>query len=125
MPGGVPDIVDNGVTGLLVEPDNSRAIAAAISDLRQNEDYRLALGRVGRKRVLREFNIENYVSAFEKTYQLLLDDPDSRLGFSRNIETGCMTRLLGRGAATGLRNLTTGSRIPSLIQPAAPAGAGR
>ena len=123
--GGIPEVIDNGVTGLLVEPDNSRAIAAAISDLRQNEDYRLALGRVGRKRVLREFNIENYVSAFEQTYKRLLEDPESKLGFSRNVETGCVTRLLGRGAATGLRNLTTGSRIPALIQPAAPARAGR
>jgi len=49
--GGVRDVVQNGVNGLLVDPQNTTAIKNAIIKLYQNEDLRQALGEGGKERV--------------------------------------------------------------------------
>ena len=52
--GGVPEIVVDGVTGLLVDPEDPRAIAAALRRLLGDPDLRRAMGAAGRERVERE-----------------------------------------------------------------------
>ncbi|MEO0394120.1 MAG: glycosyltransferase family 4 protein, partial [Pseudomonadota bacterium] len=42
--GGVPDIVEHGQTGLLVDPDDTRAFAQAVFDLLQDPERRRAMG---------------------------------------------------------------------------------
>ncbi|QQR91251.1 MAG: glycosyltransferase family 4 protein [Myxococcales bacterium] len=45
--GGVPDAVLDGVTGVLVSPDNSMELARVLDDLIKNKDKRDALGTAG------------------------------------------------------------------------------
>jgi glycogen(starch) synthase len=48
--GGVPELVEDGTTGLLVPPGDADALAVAIRTLAGNADLRLELGRAGRER---------------------------------------------------------------------------
>ena len=48
--GGIPDLVQDGETGHLVEPCDANQLAAAISDLLENPKHGKAMGREGRRR---------------------------------------------------------------------------
>ncbi len=50
--GGIPDAVEDGRTGMLVDGDSSERIAAALIELLSNEDQAAAMGAAGRQRVL-------------------------------------------------------------------------
>jgi len=54
--GGVPDAVADGVSGLLVEPDEPQELAARLSELLLDPARAAELGRRGRERVLSELN---------------------------------------------------------------------
>jgi glycosyltransferase involved in cell wall biosynthesis len=53
--GPLPSLVDDGVTGILVEPANPTALAHALRDGLADEAHLLALGEAGRQLVLREY----------------------------------------------------------------------
>jgi glycosyltransferase involved in cell wall biosynthesis len=54
--GGVTDVIEDGVSGLLVPPADSHAIAKAISRLRDEQERR-RLGAAARERVCAQFSI--------------------------------------------------------------------
>jgi glycosyltransferase involved in cell wall biosynthesis len=66
--GGVPDLIDDGVHGLLVEPRDPDGLAAAVADLLQDRDRAVELGRRARERRRREFDLDVTVRALEKLY---------------------------------------------------------
>ena len=51
---GIPELVRDGETGLLVPPDDPRALADAIERLARDESLRVRLGRQGRALVERQ-----------------------------------------------------------------------
>lgn len=53
--GGIPELITNGVGGLLVEPENSLQLATAITTIFSDESLGRRLGGNARKRVEREF----------------------------------------------------------------------
>jgi phosphatidyl-myo-inositol dimannoside synthase len=53
--GGIPDSVAEGVSGLLITPDDERELAARLVELLLDPARRAELGRRGRERVLAEF----------------------------------------------------------------------
>jgi len=63
----IPEVVENGHTGLLVEPRNVEALAEALVSLLQNKEQRLRMGLEGRERVLRLFSWDK---AAEQTLQI-------------------------------------------------------
>jgi glycosyltransferase involved in cell wall biosynthesis len=69
--GGLPDIVEDGVTGLLVKPRDPGALAAAVSNLLRNPERAAAMGRAGQKRQRDEFSIEAMARRFEELYEEL------------------------------------------------------
>lgn len=56
--GGVPELVVDGETGLIVEPEDPAALAEALDSLAADPARRRELGRRGRARVLDEFTPE-------------------------------------------------------------------
>lgn len=71
--GGIPEIVDDGIDGVLVAPADSAALARAIgSMLNDPERSRLMAGR-GRERVAGRFSFEGMTRAYESLYQTLLE----------------------------------------------------
>lgn len=54
--GGIPDAVDDGKSGFLVEPNNINEIKEKILYLLKNQDISREMGKYGRQRVIEEFN---------------------------------------------------------------------
>lgn len=67
--GGPEQILDDGVTGLLVDNGSAEAIASAIERLRVNADERRRLGNAARKAVSERFTLEAQVRAYEQLYE--------------------------------------------------------
>jgi len=82
---GIAEAVDDGVTGLLVEPGNTDALAAAISELLANGDRAALMGIRGRARVQQAFSLDRMVREIVTLYRGLLS-PFSKLN-SRETES--------------------------------------
>ena len=70
--GGVPEIVENGKTGLLVPPADSRAIEHAILELYRDEEQRERLARAGQQSVRMRFTVEQMVDKQLDSYHRFL-----------------------------------------------------
>ncbi|HUQ77855.1 MAG TPA: glycosyltransferase [Patescibacteria group bacterium] len=66
--GGIPEMVEDGVTGLLVEHDNPVALAAAVVRLLKDPAYAASIGRAGHDLVHERFCVELMVKAIEQIY---------------------------------------------------------
>jgi glycosyltransferase involved in cell wall biosynthesis len=69
---GCIEAVHDGVTGLLIPPRDSAALAAALSSYLDDQDMRIEHGRAGRERVLQEFRQEELWEAILEEYRRLL-----------------------------------------------------
>jgi phosphatidylinositol alpha-1,6-mannosyltransferase len=54
--GAVPEVVRDGETGLLVDPEDPRAVAEAIVQLLADRDLARRMGETGRRWVTEEFS---------------------------------------------------------------------
>lgn len=70
--GGLPEVVEDGVTGIVVAPRDVAATAAAIERLILDENLSKTLGRAGRERVQRLYDWQVNVSHMLTIYQELL-----------------------------------------------------
>ncbi len=67
--GGIPDMIEPGVHGLLVEPRDSAALAAAIGELLGHPGRATEMGLKGQERRRQKFDIEVTVSQIERLYE--------------------------------------------------------
>jgi glycosyltransferase involved in cell wall biosynthesis len=70
--GGMPEIVQDGISGLMVAPGDARALASAAVDLMSDHVQRRAMGRAGRVRAMSVFAWENIVPLVQSLYDRLL-----------------------------------------------------
>jgi len=68
---GIPEVVKDGVTGILVPPRDSKALANAILFLLCNPDKAKKMGKAGKERVNQYFSVETMVKKWDKLYQEL------------------------------------------------------
>jgi glycosyltransferase involved in cell wall biosynthesis len=73
--GGNPEVVQDGVTGLLVPPQDPAALARAICRLLEDRAMALRFGQAGRQRVTEHFSLEKMVRETESLYLSLLNGP--------------------------------------------------
>jgi glycosyltransferase involved in cell wall biosynthesis len=71
--GGLPDTVQHGQTGLLVPPADPAALAGAVAELLACPSRRQQMGRLGRSRCLRQFDIAATVAQLEGLYRTALN----------------------------------------------------
>jgi L-malate glycosyltransferase len=69
--GGIPEIVEDGVNGLLVPPRDAHALAAAIVRALKDEELRRRMGDAGFTRVNARFTVEHMVRATADVYERL------------------------------------------------------
>jgi glycosyltransferase involved in cell wall biosynthesis len=69
--GGVPDLVDDGVNGVLVEVDDAEAIARAVETFAADAERGRAMGGAGRKRVYPAFSAARLIGDVDRLYQEL------------------------------------------------------
>ncbi len=67
--GGLPEIVEHGVTGWLVEPGNPQDLARCIKDVVQNRERISQMGRAARERIFSRFSQESMVKELEKLFE--------------------------------------------------------
>lgn len=67
--GGLPDTVQHDETGLLVPPGDPAALATAVKQLLADPRRRREMGRRGRERCLRQFDIQATVAEVEALYR--------------------------------------------------------
>jgi phosphatidylinositol alpha-1,6-mannosyltransferase len=60
--GGVPEAISDGVSGVLVDPEDLGELRSAIKRLLEDEELRLKLGSAGYTRVIEEFTWPTIVS---------------------------------------------------------------
>jgi glycosyltransferase involved in cell wall biosynthesis len=61
---GIPELVEDGIEGLLVEQRNPDQLASALEFLLGNEEVREEMGRRGRLKIIGEFNIHQIPELF-------------------------------------------------------------
>ncbi len=67
--GGLPEIVDDGVTGLLVPPGDAEALGAAIRELAGDRSRSAAMGASARERALEQFSQERCTERIAELYR--------------------------------------------------------
>jgi glycosyltransferase involved in cell wall biosynthesis len=72
--GGIPEAVQDGITGLLVPPRDPQALADAVRYLLCHPEHVQAFGRAGRQRVQHAFTVEQMVCRTLKVYERVLAD---------------------------------------------------
>ena len=70
--GGVPELVREGVTGLLVPSEDAGALAQAMQALVDDPVRRQAMGAAARQHAVAHFDIRHTVRGYEQLYETLL-----------------------------------------------------
>ena len=63
---GIPELIEDGVSGILVEPDNVQALADALERVLVNLSLAQSLGNTARIKVLQHFSLSGQVERLEK-----------------------------------------------------------
>jgi starch synthase len=72
--GGVPDVVVDGETGLLIAYDDAAGLAQALLTLLADSDLRRRLGDAGLERLRTQFSYEQFTRRLRHTLQELASD---------------------------------------------------
>jgi len=70
--GGMPEVVEENVSGLIAEPRSPEALADKLLSLLRNDDLRQTMGQAAQLRVRKMFDIRNRVTAMENIYRKLI-----------------------------------------------------
>jgi glycosyltransferase involved in cell wall biosynthesis/GT2 family glycosyltransferase len=70
--GGIAEVCQDGVEGILAPPGDSAALAAGLARLAANSELRQKMGAAARKRYLAGFTLEHMISGLVKVYDELL-----------------------------------------------------
>ena len=71
--GGIPEIIQNYKTGILVPRNNCKKLAKAIQYLLENRDARSGMGQEGRKHVVKSYSLKSACKKLCAIYKQLID----------------------------------------------------
>ena len=74
--GGVPEVVEDGVTGYLAGVGDIQALAQGAIRILWNENLRDRMGRAGRKRVLELFHMDRITDQYIALYERVINSED-------------------------------------------------
>ncbi|MFO7321146.1 MAG: glycosyltransferase [Chloroflexota bacterium] len=66
---GIPELIEDGVTGYLIEPGNVDQLVDALERLVRDPELRRRLGRNGREKVVREFDLDQNAKTLIRYFQ--------------------------------------------------------
>ncbi len=87
--GGTRDLVEDGENGLLVPPEDPRALADAIQRVYEDGQLRKVLAENGRRTLKTRFNIDQTYQALLALYARVLDHPSDHQSSFRFNRVGC------------------------------------
>ena len=72
--GGIPEVIESGKEGILISPENPKALAQAINDLLENEELQKKLRQAAYKKVREKYSIEAYSAIMLDFYSSLVNN---------------------------------------------------
>lgn len=88
---GIPDLIVDGETGLLVEPNNAEQVADAIQRIAGDPALAERLAQAGRDHILKNFELETALQPLMDYYQRQLSRPQKTFKRQSNDSTGMKT----------------------------------
>jgi glycosyltransferase involved in cell wall biosynthesis len=82
--GGVPELIEDGITGLLTPPNDAEALAAALARLLEDPDLRMRLGKAARQRAEEKFSVRNEVDKLAALWSEILASEGTPTVFVRD-----------------------------------------
>jgi glycosyltransferase involved in cell wall biosynthesis len=70
--GGIPEVVDHNVNGLLVPSGEPADLALAVESLIRDPEHRETLGRAAQKKARTVFSADHIVSRYEAYYRAVI-----------------------------------------------------
>jgi glycosyltransferase involved in cell wall biosynthesis len=70
--GGIPDIIINNETGILVPPGDSTTLAMAINKMLENPEWTAQLGKNARERIVAHFSLNKMVDKYVGVYEAMV-----------------------------------------------------
>src|SRR5262249_8241818 len=67
--GGVPDVVRDGVDGLVVRPGDVETLAGQLAELAADAELRTRMGAAGRERVLERYGVDRLLEDVDRLYR--------------------------------------------------------
>ncbi|MFQ5792610.1 MAG: glycosyltransferase, partial [Acidobacteriota bacterium] len=86
---GIPELVEHGVTGLLVPPRDERALADAMALLYERQNLRQELGERGREKVAAEYDLAHNVAKLHSLFHTTCD----RMGKEHELSSSSFANL--------------------------------
>jgi len=71
--GGIPDIVQNGINGFLVQSGNEKQLAVAMGNLLNNRGLAERMGQVARQTITERFAVKQWAHNLERVYTRVCD----------------------------------------------------
>jgi len=71
--GGVPDLIESGKEGLIVQPGDVQGLSNAMASLLRNREARRSLGMAAARRARKNYDVPKMVQAYEELYENLVD----------------------------------------------------
>lgn len=71
-------VIQNGVNGIIVPPENAKELARALNELLANRELREEYGKEGRKMIEERFSWESIARKLSKIYKLVLSNYERR-----------------------------------------------
>jgi glycosyltransferase involved in cell wall biosynthesis len=72
---GIPELVEDGMEGMLVDPGRPQPLADALQQLSEDTELRFRMGDAGRVKVRTEFALENAVDELRLCFETLIAPP--------------------------------------------------
>ena len=73
--GGLPEVIDDGVEGYLVQPHDVKTMGARALEILGNPERQQQMSKAARKRALRQFCSTKIIPLYEKLYRRVLENP--------------------------------------------------
>ncbi len=70
--GGIPELIENGVSGILVEPADTAALAEGLVQVLEKPDYAIFLAHNALKKSWQKFDVNHQVTAYADLFDLVL-----------------------------------------------------
>jgi len=73
--GGLPDIIQDGINGILVEPGKPEQLASALYNLANDHQLCVSMGKVGYQLACEDYDIKKHVNELVSIYNMVLSVP--------------------------------------------------
>jgi glycosyltransferase involved in cell wall biosynthesis len=83
---GIPDIIEDDKSGLLVPPNDAASLAHAMERLISDPDLVVRLSHGGREKIEREFKLPECIAPLEERFRRILPDSDADSGSFVDLE---------------------------------------